>query len=153
MDLFSKSVVFHSFLPFFLTLPLCPLEMCSGTLSSMHTKECKRLCPSLPQPLSAGFAFCSTSGLFQAFSSRHAWKKHRDTTLSNRAAQFIHPKPPSLQPCCWRGSAGSHGPGDRAERPRKDRSSRRHRQPLHAHGAQLPKQVLIPPARPPDGFF
>lgn len=29
----------------------------------------------------------------------------------------------------------------------------RHRQPLHPHGALLPKQLLIPPARPPGGFL
>lgn len=66
-----------------------------------------------------GLCFFSTSGLFRAFSSRHARKKHRDTTLSNRAAQFIHPKPLSIQPCCCQGFSGSRSPGDRAEAPRR----------------------------------
>lgn len=37
-------------------------------------------------------------------------KKNRDTTLSNRAAQFVHPKSPSIQPCCWLGSLGAAAP-------------------------------------------
>lgn len=46
-------------------------------------------------------------------------KKPSNTTLSNRAAQFIHPKSLSLQPRCWRGFPGSHGLGDRTETPRR----------------------------------
>lgn len=69
-------------------------------------------------------------------------KNHRDTTLSNRAALFIHPKSPSIQARCWRGFPGSHGPGDEAERPRRTsplpQFFPRHRQPLHPHGALLP---------------